>query len=170
MVQRTSNEEFDAKCMILTVKYRGGLGLFHPAGSWKIVCIRSYHEQISRSRYFGTNLQPSINHFKLGQQCIFMHDNDPQHTSGLIKDWLKRKRIQTLRWPPYSPDFSPIENLWDELERRVKKHQPKNIPQLEPLLIQEWNKIELPVLEKLVDSVPSRLYECIKLKGYPTKY
>ena len=31
------------------------------------------------------NLQPSINHFKLGQQCIFMHDNDPKRTSGLIK-------------------------------------------------------------------------------------
>ena len=42
--------------------------------------------------------------------------------------------------------------------------------QLELLLIQEWNKIELSVLEKLVDSVPSRLYECIKMKGYPTKY
>ena len=59
-----------------------------------------------------------------------MHDNDPEHTSRLIKDWLKRKRIQTLPWPLYSPDFSPIENLWDELERRVKKHQPKNITQL----------------------------------------
>ena len=42
--------------------------------------------------------------------------------------------------------------------------------QLELLLIQEWNKIELPVLEKLVDSVPSRLCECIKIKDYPTKY
>ena len=40
----------------------------------------------------------------------------------------------------------------------------------ELLLIQEWNKIELSVLEKLVDSVPSRLYEFIKMKGYPTKY
>jgi transposase len=83
---------------------------------------------------------------------------------------LKGKRIQTLPWPPYSPDFNPIENLWDELERRVKKHQPKNITELEHLLIQEWNKIELLVLEKLVDSVPGRLYECIKMKGYPTKY
>ena len=97
-------------------------------------------------------------------------DNDRKHTSGFIKDWLKRKWIQTLPWPPYSTDFNPIENLWDELERRVKKHQPKNNTQLELLLIQEWNKIELPVLEKLVVSAPSRLYECIKMKGYPTKY
>ena len=71
-----------------------------------------------------------------------MHDNDPQHASRLIKDWLKRKRIETLLWSPYSPDFNPIQNLRDELERRVKKYQPKNITQLELLLMQEWNKIE----------------------------
>ena len=78
-------------------------------------------------------------------------DNNPKHTSGLIKDWLKRKRIQTLGWSSHSTDFNPIENLRNELERRVEKHQPKNITQLELLLIQEWNKIELLVLEKLVD-------------------
>ena len=59
-----------------------------------------------------------------------MHDNDPKHTSGLVKDWLKQKTIQTLSWPSFSPDLNPIENLWDELERRVKKHQPKNLPEL----------------------------------------
>ena len=42
--------------------------------------------------------------------------------------------------------------------------------ELELLFIQEWNKIESTVLEKLVDSVPGQLYEFIKMKGYPTKY
>ena len=37
-------------------------------------------------------------------------------------------------------------------------------------LMDEWNKIKLSVLEKLVDSVPSRLNECIKMKGYATRY
>ena len=57
-----------------------------------------------------------------------------------------------------------------ELERRVKKHQPKNLEELELQPTKEWNNIELLVLEKLVDSVPSRLYECVKMKGYPSKY
>ena len=57
------------------------------------------------------NLQPSINHFKLGQRCIFMHDNDPKHTSRLIKDWLKSKRIETISSISYSPDLNPTENL-----------------------------------------------------------
>ena len=84
-----------------------------------------------------------------------MHDNDPKHTSGLVKDWLKQKGIQSLPWPSFSPDLNPIESLWDELERRVKKHQPKNLQELELQLTQEWNNIELSVLEKLVDSVPN---------------
>ena len=50
-------------------------------------------------------------------------------TSGLIKGWLKRKRIQTVPWPPYSPGFNPNE-IWDKLEQRVEKHQPKNFTQL----------------------------------------
>ena len=57
------------------------------------------------------NLSPSIDHFKLGQQCHLMHDTDPKHTTGLVKDWLKQKRIQTLPWPSFSPDLNPIENL-----------------------------------------------------------
>ena len=116
------------------------------------------------------NLFPSIDHLKLGQQCHLTHDNDPKHTSGLDKDCLKQKRIQTLPWPSFSPDLNPIENLWDGLERKVKKHQPKNLQELELQLTQEWNNIELSTLEKLVDSVASRLYEGVKMKGYPTKY
>ena len=50
------------------------------------------------------------------------------------------------------------------------KKQPKKMTGLELLLIQKWNKIELPVYEKLVDSIHSRLYECMKMKDYPTKY
>ena len=53
-----------------------------------------------------------------------------------------------------------------ELERRVKKH----LEEVELQLTQEWNNIELSVLEKLVDSVASRLYECVKMKDYPSKY
>ena len=57
------------------------------------------------------NLLPSINHFKLGQRCIFMHENNPAYISGLIKDWLKSEKIETLPWPPYSSDFNLIQNL-----------------------------------------------------------
>ena len=53
----------------------------------------------------------------------------------------------------------------DELERRVKKHQQKNIQHLQVLFKDEWNQIEPTVFQKLVDSVPNRLQEYIKMKG-----
>ena len=64
------------------------------------------------------------------------------------------------------PDLNPIEHLKD----RAKKYHSKNKIALALHLMEEWNKIELSVLEKLVDSVPSRLNECIKIKSYATLY
>ena len=115
MVRRTPREEFDPKCTIPMIKHGVGPVMVWSCFTLKNVgrlCVLDYI--MDRSYYGGIleqNLQPSINHFKLGQGCIFMHKNDPKHTSSLIKDWLKRKRIETLFWQPYSPDFNPIENL-----------------------------------------------------------
>ncbi|CAF5137711.1 unnamed protein product, partial [Rotaria sp. Silwood1] len=53
--------------------------------------------------------------------------------------------------------MNPIEHLWDELERRMKKHQPKNQDQLRQTLQAEWEEIGSDVTEKLVESVRSRL-------------
>ena len=174
MVWRAPRKEFDPKCAVPTVKYDGSSvmvwGCFTRREIGKLCVLDRIMDRFYYLDIFEQNLFPSIDHFKFGQQFHFMHDNDRKHISGLVKDWLKQKTIQTLRWPSFSPDLNPIENLWDELERRVKKHQTKNVEELELQLTQEWNNIELSVLEKLADSVPSRLYECVKMKGNPTTY
>ena len=174
MVWRTPYEEFDPKCIVPTVKHGGSSVMiwscFIRRGVGKLCVLDRIMDRFYYQDILEQNLLPSIDHFKFGQQSHFINANDPKHTSGLVKHCLKQKRIQTLPWPFFSPDLNPIENLWDELERRVKKHQSKNLQEIELQLTQEWNNIELSVLEKLVDSVSNRLYECVKMKGYPTKY
>ena len=115
-------------------------------------------------------MKQSAKKLGLGKELVFQHDNDPKHTSAVVKNWLRENKIETLKWPPYSPDLNPIEHMWDELERRMKKHQPKNKEELKTILHQEWIGIGKEVTEKLVDSVPNRLYECVQMKGYPTRY
>ena len=88
----------------------------------------------------------------------------------MVKDWLVKQHMKTLLWPLYFTDLNHVEHVWDELERKLKKRQPIKRQELGNLLIEERNKIEISVLEKLVDSVASGLYECILIKGSPTKY
>jgi hypothetical protein len=42
---------------------------------------------------------------------IFMHDNAPVHQAGIVKNLLAELGIEVMKWPPYSPDLNPIENL-----------------------------------------------------------
>ena len=99
-----------------------------------------------------------------------MHDNDPEHTSAAVNNCQVKQHKTILLWLSYSPDLNPVEHLWNELERRLKKRPPKNRQELGNLLMEEWNKTESSVWEKLADSVASRLYECIRVKSSPTKY
>jgi transposase len=45
--------------------------------------------------------------------------------------------------PAYSPDISPIEHVWDALDRRVRQRVPvpANIQQLRTAIEEEWDKI-----------------------------
>ena len=83
---------------------------------------------------------------------------------------MRNNGIQITQWPSSSPDLNAIEHLWGILKDRVKKHHSKYKIKLALHLMEERIKIEVSVLEKLADSVPSRLNEYIKMKGYATRY
>ncbi len=174
MVWRSRDEEFDPKCTVPTVKHGGGSvmvwGCFTKKGVGKLCILDRTMDRFYNRQILEGNLLPSIQQLGLGTNFTFMHDNDPKHTSALVKDWLRNNGVQVLQWPSSSPDLNPIEHLWDVLEDRLKKHYPTNKTELALRLVEEWNKIEMSVLAKLVGSVPSRLNECIKMKGYLTRY
>ena len=167
-------EEYHSKCTVPTVKHNGGSvmvwGCFSRSGVGNLCFIEGNMDRFLYREILRKNLLQSCQKLGLENSFVFQHDNDPKRTAGLVKDWLKQKKIETLNWPPFSPDMNPIEHLWDELERRMKKHHPKNKEELKEILLKEWNNIGTDVTEKLVDSVPNRLYECVRMRGYPTRY
>ena len=103
--------------------------------------------------------------FKIFQKCttgflIVYSGVLLQHTS-------LHNGVQLLDWPAQSPDLNPIEHLWNEVDRRLKK-LPVRISGKEDLWdkIQGiWNEIEVDVCTNLIESMPRRINDVIKAKG-----
>lgn len=107
-----------------------------------------------------------------GRKWIFQQDNASIHSSRLTKAYFLQKNIRVLDWPSKSPDLNPIENLWGILVREVYKNgkQYDNVPQLKRAILDAWRKVEKTTLQKLVDSMPNRIFEVISKQGKCTKY
>ena len=100
---------------------------------------------------------------------IFQQDNDPKLTSKLCKEFLQEKEqqqvLKIMTWPPQSPDLNPIELLWDQLDRQVRKSCPLSQKDLWKKLQEEWQKITKTTLDKLVARLPKLCEAVIKNKG-----
>ena len=42
------------------------------------------------------------------------------HSAQVTTVWFRRHRVRVLDWPVYSPDLSPIENIWRIMKRRIR--------------------------------------------------
>ena len=101
MVWRTPKDEFDPKCTIPTVKHGGGSvmvwGCFTKMEMGKLCVLDRTLDRIYYRQILEENLLPSVSKLRLGSNFTFMHDNDPKHTSALVKDWLKKNGIRILQ-------------------------------------------------------------------------
>ena len=58
-----------------------------------------------------------------------------------------KKNIEVLEWPGNSPHLNPIKNLWGIIKRKIIKHCPSNLHEL------EWKEeITIDVMKNLVNS------------------
>ena len=139
MIWRTTKEEMDPKCTILTVKHGGGSvmcwGYMSSAEVGKLVFIDGNMTGEMYRRILENNLLDSVKVLSLTNEWIFQHDNDTKHRAAIVSSWLDRNKISRINWPSFSPDFNPIEHLWDEIERKMKKMSARNLIELKECLM-----------------------------------
>ena len=103
---------------------------------------------------------------------VFMQDNAPCHKSRKVMDFMEENNIETMEWPPQSPDMNPIENLWAIIKiRRQKKFGVPNTKQdLIEQIFEIWDEIDINLLQNLSESFLRRI-EMVKTNlGRQTKY
>ncbi|KAI7933980.1 hypothetical protein MJO28_017368 [Puccinia striiformis f. sp. tritici] len=104
-------------------------------------------------------------------QLILMEDNARSHTAKLTKAFCKDNNINTIEWPPQSPDLNPIENLWKILKTGIQQnYQPKSLDEMKEAIQQAWDDLPEQHLGSLLNSMPNRMRLVVEAGGGPIKY
>ncbi|UYV84551.1 hypothetical protein LAZ67_X002594 [Cordylochernes scorpioides] len=73
---------------------------------------------LTAQRYVDDVLRPVTLPYLQGvPNALYQQDNARPHTARISQQALQD--VQMLPWPPYSPDLSPIEHVWDIIGRRL---------------------------------------------------
>uniref|UniRef100_A0A8C1IWJ3 Transposase n=1 Tax=Cyprinus carpio TaxID=7962 RepID=A0A8C1IWJ3_CYPCA len=98
---------------------------------------------LNAQRYRDEILRPIVLSFIHDYHLILQHDNARPHVARICTQFLEAENIPVLAWPAYSPDMSPIEHVWDALDRRIRQRVsvPANIQQFRTAIEEEWTNI-----------------------------
>ncbi len=124
-------------------------------------------------RYHDEILRPIVVPFIHDHHLVLQHDNAQPHVAKICTQFLEAENIPVLVWPAYSPDMSPIEHVWDALDRRIRQRVPvpANIQQLHTTIEEEWTNIpQATINNQCAHHTPAtggeeRVIEPIKWKG-----
>ena len=170
--RRMKNEPLRSDTIQGTVKHGGGSvmfwGCFGGVGMGDIHQITGIMKKEEYHQILIKHAMPSGSRL-FGSGWTFQQDNHPKHKSRLCNEYLQKKAdagvIELMTWPPQSPDLSPIELLWDEVDRQVQSKKPTSIAELTSIVKDTWKEIAEDVLEKLLARMPLLCQAVIDAEG-----
>ncbi len=115
---------------------------------------------LNAQRYRDEILRPIIQDHHL----MLQHDNARPRVARTCTQFLGAYNIPVLAWPTYSPDMSPIEHVWDALDRRILQRVPvpANIQQLRTAIEEEWINIPQTTINNLINSMRRDVLHCMR--------
>ena len=135
------------------------------------------HGRLNSHSYLENILKERILPYKEEHDnMILVADNCPTHNAHICRDFLATHRIDTIKWPPQSPDINPIENVWRILKDEVGCLNDLKYNDHEKLIIrikQAWSRIKqtrMESLRKMYRGMQRRLQAVIDAKGAQTKW
>ncbi len=103
-------------------------------------------------------LRPIVVPFIHDHHLMLQHDNTRLRVARICRQFLEAENIPVIAWPAYSPDMSPIEHVWDALDRHIRLcvPVPANIQQLGTAIEEEWTNFPQATINNLINSMRRR--------------
>lgn len=172
-VQRPVGAALDPKYTRKTEQLEGKVSL------WGCICAGGlghaelYVDSLNARKYqsiLALNLVSSAHQFWPRGQWWYQQDNASPHTANTSQVWFHNHGIDLIDWPAWSPDLNPIENLWNDLKRRVYAHHAQTMEELEHWIGVEWQATDLSFISHICKSMPHRLQLLLENQGHKISY
>uniref|UniRef100_A0AAZ3PQH7 Tc1-like transposase DDE domain-containing protein n=1 Tax=Oncorhynchus tshawytscha TaxID=74940 RepID=A0AAZ3PQH7_ONCTS len=153
----------------------------HCAGGVMVWAGISYRQQIqlhfidgnlNALIYSDEILMPIVVLFIRRHHLMLQHDNAQPDVARICTQFPEAEIVPVLPWPAYSPDMSPIEHVWNALDRRIQQCAPvpANIQQLRTAIEEEWDNIPQGTINCLINSMRRRSVARHEANGGHTRY
>lgn len=173
-VYRRRGERFNQDCVNEVDRYGGGSVMVWAGVSLQnktnIVFIDG---NLNAARYCNEIIQPEVLPLARNNRGLkLLQDGAPSHTARATIDYLRLNNVRLMEIPAKSPDVNIIENVWDELNRRVRRNgrMPVTMAELRAKITQEWANIPQRYITRYVTSMRRRCQAVIRAQGGHTRY
>ena len=143
---------------------------FSAQGTGQLVVVKGTMNGAKYRELMEKHLLPQRAVWFPGGGDTFQQDNAPCHRAAT--GFLREQGVAVMNWPAYSPDLSPIENLWAIVKRKLHANIISSKDDLTTHLQALWvNDPEIQAsCGALIEGMPRRIKACIAAKGGATKY
>ena len=144
-------------------KYGKGRGLFWEK-EWGTITTKSYCEHT-----VPVILNYLFNHPGLSFQMDGGAGHNVAATLALLKSW----NVIPIFWPPFSPDLSLIEDIWDRLKDLLQEIDPaihRDKARLRQAVLSAWETITDAEIRERIRTMHQRCLDVIAANGMETKW
>ena len=178
-VWRTTDERLRPECLGLRgdreTTCKASIMFWGCVSSYGVGTLKAVDGNMNSEKYIGVLdecLWPVIVRHFTNRRWVFQEDNAPCHVSARSNEWKQNNDIETLPWPPQSPDLNIIENVWKVLKIRVQRraNEIRNADDLKHVVQDTWSNLPLVYIRSLYQSLPRRIRTVLRFRGHITKY